>query len=199
MMQSKSTILSQKLPQPRLVIQPATWEEIPALEALIKLSAQELSKGYYNEAETQAAIESVFGVDTELVEDQTYFTVKQEGELLACGGWSQRKTLFGSDRYAARESGFLNPAIDAAKIRAFFVHPSAARRGIGSLLLTHCEAEARRAGFKRAEMMATLPGVPFYKARGYEAIEEFAQQSPGGVDIAFVKMGKSLSGLPQGE
>lgn len=175
------------------LIRPVSFAEIPALESLIAASARQLSTEDYTREQIESAIEHIFGVDSELVEDQSYFVVEQEdGELLACGGWSRRKTLFGSDRFNGRESGFLDPAKEAAKIRAFFVHPAHARRGIGRALLAHCEAEAKRHGFSTAEMMATLPGVKLYQREGYHGdnIEYFRQ--PDGVDVPFLPMRKSL-------
>ena len=173
-------------------IRPATLADVPVLEALIADSARALSADDYSPEQTEAAIAYVFGVDSELLSDQSYFVVEQNSTALACGGWSRRKTLFGGDNYAARESGYLEPATDAAKIRAFFVHPQAARRGIGKALLLHCEQQARAHGFYRIEMMATLPGVKLYAAFGYLELsrEEFVQ--PNGVVLPFVKMGKAL-------
>jgi GNAT superfamily N-acetyltransferase len=175
-----------------LVLRPAIRREIPALEALINRSARDLSRGYYSPEEIAAAIEHVFGVDTELIEDGTYLVAEVDGTLAGCGGWSRRKTLFGSDRSASRESGTLDPETEPAKIRAFFVHPDWARRGIGQAILARCEAEARRAGFRACELMATLPGVPFYRAMGYEGDTPITYDA-GGVTLAFVPMRKELA------
>lgn len=175
-----------------LTVRPARPDEREALEALITLSARNLSGGEYTPAQIEAAITHVFGVDSELVDDGTYFVVKEDGTPIACGGWSRRKTLFGGDRYAARQSGLLDPAVEAAKIRAFFVHPGHVRKGVGRLLLSHCEAEAQRHGFTRCEMMATLPGVKFYRAAGYEDREAFLQATPDGIDVPFLRMEKLL-------
>ncbi|OYQ26409.1 GNAT family N-acetyltransferase [Sandarakinorhabdus cyanobacteriorum] len=175
-----------------LRIRPALAAEIPALNALITASARRLSQGYYTEAETEAAITHVFGVDSELVADGTYLVVESADGLLGCGGWSRRATLFGGDGFAGRESGLLDPARDAAKIRAFFVAPAAARRGVGAALLAACENAARAAGFSRTELMATLPGEPFYAAHGYRQGEP-AIVDCGGVPVRFVAMAKQLS------
>ena len=175
-----------------LHIRPARADEIPALEAIITASARNLSQGFYSVAETEAAIAHVFGVDSELVADGTYLVVEDAaGDRLGCGGWSKRATLFGGDKFAGRASGLLDPARDAAKIRAFFVAPHAARRGVGAALLKACEDAAAAAGFTRTELMATLPGEPFYAAHGY------AGQAPidldcGGVAVRFVPMAKQL-------
>src|SRR5690606_18324003 len=121
--------------------------------------------------EIEGAIQYVFSVDTELVDDQTYFVVEKEGEIVGCGGWSKRKTLFGGDQFEGRDnSGCLDPAKDAAKIRAFFIHPKFARQGLGRRLLQHCEQEALLNEFTQLEMMATLPGVKLYAAFGYQVV-----------------------------
>lgn len=175
-----------------LSIRPASADDVPALMHIIQASARALSTDDYTPEQIEAAVKYVFGVDSELLDDQSYFVVERDGQKLACGGWSRRKTLFGGDQYAGRASGYLDPAVDAAKIRAFFVHPTAARQGIGKALLEHCEAQARSHGFSRIEMMATLPGVKLYAAFGYEAISDECFTMPNGVELPFVKMGKSL-------
>lgn len=174
-------------------IRPALAAEIPALEALITASARILSQGYYTAAETEAAITHVFGVDSELVADGTYLVARgEDGAILGCGGWSRRATLFGGDRFAGRASGLLDPARDAAKIRAFFVAPEAARRGVGAALLKACENAAATAGFSRTELMATLPGEPFYRAHGYAGHAPIDLDC-GGVLVRFVPMIKQLA------
>ncbi|WP_052129558.1 GNAT family N-acetyltransferase [Sphingomonas sp. 35-24ZXX] len=172
-------------------IRAATPADIPVLEQLIAASARQLSIGHYGEAETEAAIAHVFGVDSELVEDGTYLIVESDGRLAGCGGWSRRATLFGSDRFAARASGYVDPAVAPAKIRAFFVAPEFARRGVGTVLLQACEDAAVAAGFTSAELMATLPGVPFYEARGYVAGSAITQIYDG-VGVRFVPMHKLI-------
>lgn len=174
-------------------IRPAVPADIPALEVLIARSARGLSRSDYSDREIEAAVAHVFGVDSELVADGTYFVVERDGEALACGGWSRRKTLFGGDNYAARESGFLDPAVDAAKIRAFFVSPDQARQGIGRALLTHCENAALSYGFTTAEMMATLPGVHFYSQCGYVGAETVTHVTPDGETVRFMPMTRRLT------
>ena len=174
------------------MIRPARLDEIPELETLIRLSARALSRDDYSDAEIEACVAHVFGVDSELVADGTYSVVEEGGHAVACGGWSRRKTLFGGDNYEGRESGFLDPATDAAKIRAFFVHPNFARRGLGTLILRHCEHEARAAGFTRMEMMATLPGVKLYRTLGYAGDTPQVFDMPNGIPVTFVPMYRQL-------
>jgi GNAT superfamily N-acetyltransferase len=176
----------------QILIRPALPAEIPALEQLIAASARDLSQGFYTPAQIEAAITHVFGVDSELVADGSYLVASDGDAVLGCGGWSRRSTLFGSDRFAGRMSGLLDPARDAAKIRAFFVAPQAARRGVGAALLAACETAAAAAGFTRTELMATMPGVPFYTVRGYLAGAAITVDC-GGVPVPFLAMHKQLS------
>ncbi|WP_254602014.1 GNAT family N-acetyltransferase [Sphingomonas bacterium] len=178
---------------PDLVIRAADRGEIPSLERLIASSARALGQGYYSDAETEAAIAHVFGVDSDLVDDGSYLVATDaDGRLLGCGGWSRRRTLFGGDNFAGRTPGFLDPAEDAARIRAFFVAPGAARMGIASALLAECEQRAAAMGFTRMALMATLPGVPFYAARGYVEGETIRQQC-GDVAVRFISMSKTMA------
>jgi len=152
----------------------------------------ELSRGYYTPAQVESLITNVFGVDTQLLLDGTYYVVECDARLVACGGWSRRATLFGGDQTKGSGDPLLDPATDAARVRAFFVHPSRARQGLGRKLLAHCEAEARAAGFGRAELMATLPGEPLYRALGYEALESVSHHLPDGQSVDFVRMGRDF-------
>jgi GNAT superfamily N-acetyltransferase len=174
------------------VIRKATLGDRPAVEDLIRVSARGLSRGDYSARQIEAAVASVFGVDTSLILDATYFVADLAGTLIGCGGWSRRRTLFGGDQYAERDSGELDPETEPAKIRAFFVHPAYARRGVGRAILAACEGEARAGGFRSAELMATLPGVRLYRACGYEAGERVEYEIGDGVRIAFVPMRKDL-------
>ena len=133
------------------------------------------------------------GIDTQLIDDGTYFVVESGGEVAGCGGWSRRATLFGSDAQPGRRSELLDPSRDAARIRAFFVHPEWARRGIGREILERCEAEARNFGFRSAELLATLPGVPFYRSLGYEGENRTRHALRDGITIDFVPMRRSLA------
>ena len=149
----------------------------------------------YSPAQIEGALRSVYGVDSQLIADGTYLVAEaleaaKEPQIVACGGWSKRKTLYGGDQYAAREDSLLDPARDAAKIRAFFVHPNWARRGIGSLILDACENAALETGFTRLEMGATLSGVAFYRAKGYAAVENEQVPLANGEVLTIVKMAK---------
>ena len=170
----------------------AVAADSPALTALIEASVRELQKHDYTPAQLQGALESVFGIDSQLVADGTYFVVEAfpEGEIVGCGGWSKRRTLFGGDQWNAREDSLLDPRTDAARIRAFFVHPRWARRGVGRMILDACEQAAIEAGFTRLEMGATLTGVPLYKARGYAEIEPVTVPLANGEKLPIVRMGK---------
>lgn len=175
--------------QPELRL--ATLADVPALRRLIAASARGLQRGDYTEAQIDAALRSAFGVDSQLIADATYFVVEAAGAPVACGGWSFRRTLFGSDDQPGRQADRLDPTCEAARIRAFFVDPAWARRGLGRALLARCEAEARAAGFVAAELMATLSGVRLYAALGYQAAAPQEVSLPGGVPITFVPMRKA--------
>lgn len=185
-----------------LSLRPATLDDIPALNALIERSARQLSIGFYTPAEIDAAVRYVFGVDTNLVADGTYFVVHDGAALAGCGGWSMRRTLYGGDqrpvdtdapgvpRVPAEDQ--LQPGVDAAKVRAFFVSPDFARRGVGRFLLDACLAAAGQAGFTRVELMATLPGVPFYSALGFRPMREVTDRLPDGTPLRFVQMDREI-------
>jgi N-acetylglutamate synthase-like GNAT family acetyltransferase len=178
-----------------LTVRQAVLADVPALQGLIRTSVLELQHEYSLEQRLRA-LEVVFGVDTQLIQDGTYFVVQsaREGKqvIAGCGGWSKRQTLYGSDRCAGREDALLDPRHDAAKIRAFFVHPDWVRRGVGSHLLDVCEAAAFAAGFRRLEMGATLSGVPLYRARGYVAGEQREVPLGPGSSLPIVHMVKQL-------
>jgi GNAT superfamily N-acetyltransferase len=170
----------------------AILDDRPALSRLIEMSARGLSRAEYSGEQIDAAVASVFGVDSELIKDGTYFVAEAEGVMVGCGGWSKRGTLFGGDQYQERESAELDPSREAARIRAFFVHPDWARRGIGRAILERCELEARACGFHSLELMATLPGVKFYRSLGYAESAPVTYKLPGGTTINFVPMRKEL-------
>lgn len=175
-----------------LRIRPARLEEIPALGGLIAASVRGLQGSHYSPAQMEAALASVYGVDTQLVKDGTYFAVELGERLAACGGWSRRKTLYGGDQAALREDSLLDPATDAARIRAFFVHPDFARRGIGARMLEACESAARAQGFFRFELAGTLPGVAFYEAHGYRGDTIVEIPLGEGLSLPILPMRKEL-------
>jgi GNAT superfamily N-acetyltransferase len=170
----------------------AALADVPAIEALIARSARGLSADDYRPSQVEGALRGAFGVDTQLLADQTYFVAEEERRFVGCGGWSFRSTLFGGDARAGRDASILDPRTQAAKIRAFFVDPADARRGIGSLLLERCEREARAHGYSAAELMATLPGVKLYAARGYVAAAMVHFDLGQGETIEFIPMRKIL-------
>ena len=174
----------------------ATPQDIPALNRLIEQSIRGLQQNDYTPAQMEGAIGHALGLDTQLIDDQTYFVAEPEGapnEIAACGGWSNRKTLFGSNHGPDRSTELLDPKIDAARIRAIFVHPQYARRGLGSLMLAHCEAAAQAAGFHRFQMGATLTGVPLYTLKGYEANGRVEVPLPNGEVLPIITMQRELS------
>jgi GNAT superfamily N-acetyltransferase len=181
-------------------IRKATAADVPRLREVIEASVRGLQAEDYSPAQIEGALRSVYGVDSQLIADGTYLVAeafeseKQESrEIVGCGGWSKRRTLYGGDQYAAREDSLLDPACDAAKIRAFFVHPAWARRGIGGLILEACENAAREAGFTRLEMGATLSGVAFYRAKGYTAVENQEVALANGESLPIVRMAKDFT------
>jgi predicted N-acetyltransferase YhbS len=175
-------------------IRPATMDDVPVLRDLIAQSVWTLQSPDYSDAVREAATRLVYGVDTQLVRDGTYFVVEVANEIVACGGWSRRKTLFGGDQHApTREPELLNPANDAAKIRAFFVRPGWERRGIGSALIWACEQAAIAEGFRRMEMGSTLTGVALYSAHGYREVERIEVTLEDNLTMTVVRMEKSFT------
>jgi GNAT superfamily N-acetyltransferase len=169
----------------------ATGADVSVLRDLIARSIRELGADDYTPEQIEAALIGAFGIDTALIRDGSYFVIVTErDEIVGCGGWSRRRTLFGSDARADRDDAWLDPVADAAKIRAFFIHPAHARRGLGRLLLERSEAEATRAGFTQFELMATLPGKRLYEMCGYVSGSPIEHPLPGGIHITFVPMRK---------
>ena len=171
----------------------ATLADQARLEDLIARSSRALCAPDYTPDQIEAALRGAFGVDTQLIIDGTYFVAESGREIVGCGGWSRRRTLFGSDAGTGRDCAELDPRSEPAKIRAFFVDPTHARRGIGRALLERCEADARAHGFSRAELMATLPGVRLYGSMGYTARSPVHYELAPGLTIEFVPMHKSIS------
>jgi GNAT superfamily N-acetyltransferase len=162
--------------------------DIPALGSLIDLSGRALSVGHYSPEQADAITRHVFGVDTQLIDDGTFFVIEHDDRIVACGGWSTRRTLFGGDQAKAGPDPLLDPAIEPARIRAFFVHPSMARRGLGRQLMAACTAASKHAGFRALELVATVPGEPLYLASGFTVLERFELQLPGGVAVPVSRM-----------
>jgi GNAT superfamily N-acetyltransferase len=188
----------------------AVSADIPVLRALIDASVRGLQAQDYTPTQIEGALRTVYGVDSQLIADGTYFVAEADSPqpvaepedagathassqplIVGCGGWSKRKTLFGGDHWSGRQDALLDPLHDAAKIRAFFVHPAWARRGIGGLILEACESAAQAAGFTRFEMGATLTGVPFYQAKGYVALEHLGVPLADGESLPIVRMAKN--------
>ena len=169
----------------------ATLEDIPQLNKMIALSVRGLSTDYYTAAQIESAIKYIFGVDTQLVIDGTYYVAEIDCGIVGCGGWSKRNTLYGGDQHKDAEDPLLDPNHDAARIRAFFVHPDHARKGVGRHIMNVCEAAAKANGFKSFELGATLPGVPLYLAMGYHAVTHAEAKLPDGEVLALIKLTKS--------
>jgi len=184
---------------PGFQIRQAVFADVPELRVLIEASVRRLQAGDYTPEQLESALRTVFGVDSQLIADGTYLvaeaTPSQPGSsgppvIVACGGWSKRKTLYGGDRWQDRQDDLLDPRTDAAKIRAFFVHPDWARRGIGAMVLDACETAARSAGFTRFEMGATLTGVKLFQTRGYVAVARIEVPLEEGLTLPVVHMAK---------
>ena len=175
---------------PSLTWRIARRHDLDALAALMELAIAELQKPYLDERQI-AASRAIMGLDTQLVEDGTYFVVEVDGELAGCGGWSRRATLYGGDLTPGRSDARLDPARDAARVRAMYTHPRHTRKGVGRLVLALCEAAARSERFARVELMATLAGEPLYRACGYEPCERVVDER-GGAPVPLVRMRKTL-------
>jgi GNAT superfamily N-acetyltransferase len=183
---------------PQFAIRLAMPADIPALHRLIELSVRGLQTLDYSPAQIEGALGHALGLDTQLVDDRTYFLAEpldEPGTIAGCGGWSFRATLFGSDHGPHRAHGggaLLDPKVDAARIRAIFVHPAFARRGLGSQILAAAEAAAKTAGFSRFEMGSTLTGVPLYLLKGYIAHDSVEVPLPNGELLPVIRMSKNL-------
>ena len=168
----------------------AGHDDIAALTALMELAIGELQKPFLDAGQI-AASRALMGLDTQLIDDRTYFVVEQAGKIAGCGGWSRRATIYGGDRSPGRDAALLDPATDAARVRAMYTHPAFVRRGVGRLILALCEDAARAEGFSSAELVATLAGEPLYAACGYRPIESFTDDR-GGAAVPLVRMTKAL-------
>ena len=173
-------------------IRKARLDDRERIKELIAESARGLSREYYSHEQIEDAIQTVFGVDTDLILDETYLVAETATQIVGCGGWSKRKTLFGGDQFTSRDQTQLDPTFEPAKIRAFFVSPQFARMGIGRRILTVCESEAKRCGFHSIELMATLPGVPFYCSCGYREMSALELAMGRNVKLELVRMSKEI-------
>jgi GNAT superfamily N-acetyltransferase len=179
--------------QTPFTIRTATTDDIPVLQKLIERSGIGLSVGFYTPEQAHAVTREVFGIDTQLVRDGTYFAVEDGTRIVACGGWSKHSTPFGGDQHKSEPDRLLDPASEPARIRAFFVEPGMQRLGLGSMLMQHCTACALAAGFTSLELTATLPGVPLYAAHGFVPVRDLVVALEGGqVALPFVVMRKKL-------
>lgn len=171
----------------------ARENDIQTLEVLIPLSVRALQAPFYSSAQMEAALGPVFGVDRQLITDGTYFVVEHSGHIVGCGGWSRRRAVFGGDRERLTDDAALNPAHDPARIRAFFVHPDWARRGIGRSILSACESAICGAGFRDAVLVATLAGEPLYASFGYTVAERYEVALSDSLKLPVVRMVKSFN------
>lgn len=168
----------------------ATVDDAPALAAVMEAAIAELQKGFLDPAQIESS-RMIMGLDRQLLIDGTYFVVEADGAVAGCGGWSRRATLYGGDHTPGRDAALLDPATEAARVRAMYTHPAFTRRGVGRLVLGLCEAAARAEGFRRVELMATLSGRALYVQCGYIDIEAI-EDARGGAAVPLVRMGKAI-------
>lgn len=168
----------------------ASDADIPALTALMDAAIGELQKGFLDAAQI-ASSRMIMGLDRQLIADGTYFVVEEDGALAGSGGWSRRNTLYGGDHTPGRDAALLDPSTEAARVRAMYTSPAFARRGVGRLILSLCEAAAKAEGFSRVELAGTMSGRPLYEACGYAVIEAF-EDTRGGVAVPLMRMGKGI-------
>ncbi|MEO8881053.1 MAG: GNAT family N-acetyltransferase [Gemmatimonadaceae bacterium] len=173
-------------------IRVATIADVPALQPLIDTSVRELGRAYYSPAQIEASITAVFGIDSQLIADGTYYLIDSPSGPVAIGGWSYRRTLYGGDQMKSADDPRLDPRTEPARIRAFFVHPSQARRGLAKRLYRECAIAARVAGFRRFELMATLPGEPLYAALGFSEVERISIPVAAGVELPLIRMSRGI-------
>ena len=176
--------------KPVLTSRLARQDDLEAIAALMDAAISTLQAPFLDAQQVESS-RAIMGLDTQLIEDGTYFVVEEEGELVGCGGWSDRATLYGGDQSSGRDASLLDPEKDAARIRAMYTHPAYTRKGIGTLVLSLCEEAGRSRGFRKAELMSTLAGEALYRARGYEVIE-LLEDDRGGVPVPLLRMGKKF-------
>jgi GNAT superfamily N-acetyltransferase len=169
----------------------ATYDDVPLLRSLMQAAIDELQKGFLDDAQIRSS-HAIMGLDTQLIDDGTYFVVELGGQVAGCGGWSRRATLYGGSHSGGRDAALLDPSVDPGRVRAMYTHPAFARRGVGRLVISLCEAAAAAEGFATLELMATLSGRPLYEAAGFEAVEH-VEDSSGGAAVPLIRMRKALA------
>jgi GNAT superfamily N-acetyltransferase len=168
----------------------AVSADVPALTALMEAAIVELQRAFLDEVQI-ASSRAIMGIDTELIDDGTYFVVESGADVAGCGGWSRRNTLYGGNQTPGRDSNLLDPSVDAARVRAMYTNPTYARRGVGRLILSLCERAAAAEGFSKLELMSTLSGEPLYTAYGFRPLERL-EDSTGGAPVPLVRMEKPV-------
>jgi GNAT superfamily N-acetyltransferase len=164
--------------------------DVPALTVLINAAIAELQRAFLDAAQIESS-RAIMGIDNQLIDDGTYFVVEADDDIAGCGGWSRRATLYGGDQTPGRDSHLLDPAVDPARVRAMYTNPAYARRGVGRLILSLCEAAAAAEGFTRLELMSTLSGEPLYRAYGFRPLEKL-EDATGGAAVPLVRMEKPV-------
>jgi len=165
---------------------------MPVLVPLIEAAIDRLQQGFLDEAQINSS-HAIMGIDTQLIDDGTYFVVELDGRVVGCGGWSRRATLYGGDHSGGRDAALLDPSHDPAKIRAMYTHPEFARRGVGRLILDLCDAAAAAAGFTNLELMSTLSGQPLYEAAGFVPVEH-VDDPAAGTPVPLIRMRRTIAG-----
>ena len=173
----------------------AVRADVPALTVLMDAAIAELQRAFLDDAQI-ASSRAIMGIDTQLIDDGTYFVAESHGDIAGCGGWSRRATLYGGNQAPGRDSHLLDPAVDPARVRAMYTSPVYARRGVGRLVLSLCETAAAAEGFTRLELMSTLSGEPLYTAYGFQPVERL-EDATGGAAVPIVRMEKHVEPLPR--
>jgi GNAT superfamily N-acetyltransferase len=168
----------------------AVTEDVPALTVLMDAAIAELQRAFLDDDQI-ASSRAIMGIDTQLIDDGTYFVVESDGDIAGCGGWSRRATLYGGNQTPGRDSNMLDPLVDPARVRAMYTHPGYARRGVGRLILSVCEAAAASEGFTRLELMSTLSGEPLYTSYGFRPLERLLDAA-GGAPVPILRMEKPV-------
>jgi GNAT superfamily N-acetyltransferase len=177
-----------------LTHRPATRDDVGPLQALVDAAIAELQKEFLTDDQIRSSA-AIMGLDTQLIDDGTYFVIESDGQPAGCGGWSRRATLYGGDHSTTRDDSLLDPAKDPARVRAMYTHPAFARRGVGRLILTLCEQAAAAEGYTRLELMATLSGEPLYRSYGFEEVERI-EDARGGAPVPIVRMVRAIRNPP---